>query len=296
MLVTVGAWAQYPQGQERTGQPGQERGMRQTEQGMRHTEPGPAVKSKDVIGKTVWDNQDNKVGNLENIILCMHSGHALFGVLPGNYVGKNDQYIAVPITTFTYREDKKGCVCNVSKEQLSQAPTFNEKNWPNFTDKNYVEQVYTYYNLPNPMTRMRGQMMEGQMGPGAWAKATDLVGKNVRDMNDNKLGDLKNLVLDFNTGCALFGILPGDSVDKRDQDIAIPTTALKWNENQKYLVLNITKDQLAQAPAFNEKNWPNMTDRSFIDKVYAHFNVPSPFASAQKLGETSGEEGGAAMR
>jgi hypothetical protein len=88
----------------------------------------------------------------------------------------------------------------------------------------------------------------------------------------------------------------GDYVDKRDQDLAIPITALRFSEGEKYLVLNTTKDQLARAPAFNEKNWPNMTDRGFIDKVYAYFNVPSPFASAQKLDETAEKEGAEAMR
>lgn len=326
LFVVASAWAQgqYQQGQERTGQYGQEKTGQYQERGMRHTEgmnePGVAVKSKDVIGKTVWDSQDNKLGDLENVIIDMHTGQALFGILHGRSIGKNDQNVAVPITAFTYREDKKGTVLNLTKDQLAQGPTFNEKNWPNMTDKNFIEQVYSAYNVPKPMhmgmhgqmkgmpeqgetaqgqvrgqagTEGRtGQMAEGRAAPGAWAKATDLVGKNVRDLNDNKLGDLKNLVLDFNNGQALFAILPGDYVDKRDQDIAIPITALKFNEDQKYLVLNTTKEQLAQAPAFNERNWPNMTDRSFIDKVYAHFNVPSPFASAQRLG---GEET-AAMR
>jgi sporulation protein YlmC with PRC-barrel domain len=308
-LMVASAWAQqYPQGQKgQTGQYGQEKtGQYTHERGMRQTEgtyePGTAVKSKDVIGKTVWDSQNNKLGDLENVVIDMNTGQALFGILNGRHFGKNDQYMAVPITAFTYREDKKGTEVNLTKDQLANGPTFSEKNWPNMTDKSFIDRVYSAYNMPGPTWRtgMKGQMhgqgavaqgqmrgrtgTEGRMGqmmgsaPGTWAKATDLVGKNVRDLNENKLGDCQNLVMDFTNGHCLFAILPGDYVNKRDQDIAIPITALRFTEGQNYLVLNTTKEQLAQAPAFNERNWPNMTDRSFIDKVYAHFNVPSPYA------------------
>ncbi len=127
---------------------------------------------------------------------------------------------------------------------------------------------------------MQAQPMHGQMSHmgqgGQWAKSTDLVGKEVKDGQNNKIGDLKTLVIDMNNGHVLFAILPGSYVDKRDQDIAIPFTALKLSTDAKYLTLNATKDQLAGAPAFNEKNWPNMTDPNFIRQVYAHFNVPNP--------------------
>jgi sporulation protein YlmC with PRC-barrel domain len=317
MLSTVGAWAQVQNSQQ-----GRERGMQYGQHQAMHNmqgtnEPGMAVKSKDVIGKEVWDNQNNKLGDLENIVIDLNNGRALFGILNGKYVSKNDQYVPVPITAFRYRQDRNGSVLNVSKNELTNAPSFNENDWPNLTEKSYVEQVYSHYNLPNPMMRMHthmqgmmqgmrgqthgqnegethGKMAEGPTNWGTWAKATDLLRKEVVDTNGNKLGDLTNLVLDFNTGQALFGILPGNYVDKRDQDIAIPITALRFTDHQKELALNVTKNQVADAPAFNQRSWPNMTERSFIDRVYTHFNVPSPFASAQELGQTG--EGTTAMR
>ncbi len=109
-----------------------------------------------------------------------------------------------------------------------------------------------------------------------WAKSTDLVGKECKDAQGNKIGDVKNLVIDLGTGHCLFAILPGKYVDKKDEEIAVPLTALKLSSDAKYLTCNFDKNQLASAPAFNEKDWPNMTDPSFVSRVYGHFNVPTP--------------------
>lgn len=127
--------------------------------------------------------------------------------------------------------------------------------------------------------RTGGQMdTHGQhmLGSAGWAKSTDLVGKECRDAQGNKIGDVKNLVIDMSNGHCLFAIIPGSYVDKKDQEIAVPLTALKLSNDAKYLTCNVDKNQLASAPAFNEKNWPNMTDPNFVNKVYTHFNVTYP--------------------
>ncbi|MEW6249366.1 MAG: PRC-barrel domain-containing protein [Planctomycetota bacterium] len=124
--------------------------------------------------------------------------------------------------------------------------------------------------------------MQGQRGmqAGRWHKSTDLVGKQVKDNAGTDLGELKNLVIDMN-GYVLYGICDGSHVGKKDQLIAIPFKAFTLAPDGRNLVLNTTKDTIANAPTFDEKNWPNMTDQAFVNRVYAHFRVPTPMEAQQ---------------
>jgi len=83
-------------------------------------------------------------------------------------------------------------------------------------------------------------------------KATDLIGRDVRDAAGEKFGDVNDVALDLETGRILYAVVSMDGErESADRLIAVPAGLLATREN--YLVLKADKSKLTSAPAFDEK-------------------------------------------
>ncbi len=62
---------------------------------------------------------------------------------------------------------------------------------------------------------------------------------------------------------------------------AVPFTAFS-RKDDKTLMLDISKERLAQAPTFDKNSWPDMTDRKWSEDVYRYYGQkPSWSESSQ---------------
>ena len=84
--------------------------------------------------------------------------------------------------------------------------------------------------------------------------ASDVYQASVYDPNQNKIGSVDDLVIskDGSVSKAVIGV--GGFLGVGQKDVAIPFTELKVasNNDKSWLVLNMTKDQLKAAPAFDK--------------------------------------------
>lgn len=101
-----------------------------------------------------------------------------------------------------------------------------------------------------------------------------ITGANVNSPADEKLGDVKDLVYDVRDGSISYAVLSyGGWLGMNDKLFAIPFRELTSKADQKVFVLNVSKDQLKNAPGFDKNNWPDFADptiRSNIDTYYKH--------------------------
>jgi sporulation protein YlmC with PRC-barrel domain len=90
---------------------------------------------------------------------------------------------------------------------------------------------------------------------------TDWYKQPVYDSNDNKLGDVKDVLVD-NSGkinAMILGI--GGILGAGEKDVAVPFEAVKktMKNNEAYLTLDVTKDNLKSAPGLkydrNKTSW-----------------------------------------
>ncbi|MGB7125719.1 MAG: PRC-barrel domain-containing protein [Methylovirgula sp.] len=84
--------------------------------------------------------------------------------------------------------------------------------------------------------------------------ASDVYKASVYDPNNNKIGDIDDLVInkDGSVSTAVIGV--GGFLGVGQKDVAIPFTDLKVasNTDKTWFVLNRTKDDLKNAPAFDK--------------------------------------------
>jgi sporulation protein YlmC with PRC-barrel domain len=106
-------------------------------------------------------------------------------------------------------------------------------------------------------------------------RASKLIGADVENLHGEKLGDIKDVVLDPETGRITYAVLSfGGFLGLGEKYFAIPWAALTSKAGEKGdFVLNVDKEKLKNAPGFDKNNWPNMADRHWAQQVYTYYGI-----------------------
>lgn len=106
-------------------------------------------------------------------------------------------------------------------------------------------------------------------------KASEVIGMNVQGLDDKKLGSIKDLVLDPETGDVQYAVLDfGGFAGIGDKYFAVPWEALQINQPNKKVLLDIHKKELKDAPGFDKNNWPDLNLQEVV--IYEFYEVPQP--------------------
>jgi sporulation protein YlmC with PRC-barrel domain len=114
-------------------------------------------------------------------------------------------------------------------------------------------------------------------GPGPHLMGADtLLGEDVYNNQDEKLGDIKEFMLDMNTGQVAYAVLSfGGVLGIGEKLFAVPWNALRLDTVNKRFVLDMDKDRLKNAPGFDKDDWPDMSDSSWISNVRSFYGTGS---------------------
>jgi sporulation protein YlmC with PRC-barrel domain len=97
-------------------------------------------------------------------------------------------------------------------------------------------------------------------------RATKLSGNSVRNQAGEKLGKVKDVMLDVITGDVAYNVL-----DAEHKYFAVPWSAMTLNQADNEFLLDIEKDDLKNAPGFDKDNWPDMADPTFGASVHNYY-------------------------
>jgi sporulation protein YlmC with PRC-barrel domain len=94
------------------------------------------------------------------------------------------------------------------------------------------------------------------------SRASKIIGTHVANSKGENLGDIKDLVVDPNTGQVVYAVVSfGGLLGLGDKLFAVPWKALMWTSGKAYYILNEDKTTLAKAPGFDKKHWPDSSDK-----------------------------------
>jgi sporulation protein YlmC with PRC-barrel domain len=103
-------------------------------------------KASELLGMNVKNRQNEKIGEVKDLIVDLHSGHIAYAVVSsGGILGIGDKLVAVPARSFEYNEMDKKLVLNVDKQILADAPRFEKDRWPDISDVRWNTEVYQHY-------------------------------------------------------------------------------------------------------------------------------------------------------
>ena len=101
---------------------------------------------KTVIGSKVFNQQNEDLGKIEDLVIDADAGRIAYAVLSfGGFLGMGDKYFAIPWEAFRFNFPDKHAILNVDKKLLENAPGFNKDTWPNMTDSAWGNQIFKHY-------------------------------------------------------------------------------------------------------------------------------------------------------
>ena len=99
--------------------------------------------------------------------------------------------------------------------------------------------------------------------PTRFNKASKLIGMEVQNEQGQNLGDIKDIVINLERGSVSYAVLSsGGVLGVGEKLLAVPLSAFTRSADEKHLVLNATKDNIAQAESIGN-NWPSVQNPSF---------------------------------
>ncbi len=104
--------------------------------------------------------------------------------------------------------------------------------------------------------------------------ADTLIGNDVFNHKEERLGDIKEIMLDMSDGSVAYAVLSfGGFLGMADKLFAVPWSALILDTRNKRFLLNVEKDRLKDAPGFDKDDWPNMRDEVWANKVRSYYGT-----------------------
>ena len=113
-------------------------------------------------------------------------------------------------------------------------------------------------------------------GPGpALMGANTLLGNDVYNRDGESLGDIKEFMIDMASGKIAYAVLSfGGLLGMGDKLFAVPWAALKLDTANKRFTLGVPKDVLKDAPGFDKKRRPSMSDKTWASGVHRFYGTP----------------------
>jgi sporulation protein YlmC with PRC-barrel domain len=101
-------------------------------------------------------------------------------------------------------------------------------------------------------------------------RAHNLIGMAIRNRNNEELGEIKDLVIDLQSGKVAYAtIASGGFIGVGEKLIAVPLSALTPSEkSDKYLILDATKGEIIDAPGIAQTNWPDFRNPNYDESPF----------------------------
>lgn len=104
--------------------------------------------------------------------------------------------------------------------------------------------------------------------------ASTLDGDDVYDTKGEKLGSIKEFMLDIENGKVSYVVLSfGGFLSLGEKLFAVPWSALKVDTENQRFIMDTDEERLKKAPGFDADNWPNMADSTWEKSVHAYYGT-----------------------
>jgi sporulation protein YlmC with PRC-barrel domain len=116
-------------------------------------------------------------------------------------------------------------------------------------------------------------MNAARLGPRVLS-ASSLASDDVYNPNGDKLGSIKELMLDIKNGKVCYAVLSfGGFLSLGEKLFAVPWSALTVDTENQRIVMDTDEERLKNAPGFDTDNWPNMADATWEKSVHAYYGT-----------------------
>lgn len=237
-------------------------------------------KASDLIGKTVENTRGEKLGEVQDLAVDPDRGRVAYAVVSfGGFLGMGEKWFAIPISALTLPDHAKHFVLAIEKDRLKNASGFDKDRWPTMGDSVWGQGIHEFY-AQRPYWMDEGQ--ESVPTNLRVQKASEILGMAVQNDRGEKLGEIKDLVIDTERGRIAYAVLTfGGFLGMGDKLFAIPAGVIQMPGTAAYAVLDVDKDRLKNATGFDKNHWPNLADPAFSVTTYEYYGQ-KPYWKTEK--------------
>lgn len=247
-------------------------------------------KASEVIGSKVKNGAGEDLGKVEDFVIDPNDGTIEYAVLSsGGFLGIGDKLISVPFSLLRAPEVREGSdlahfTLDADKAKLENAPRFPKDQWPNVDEPSWRAEIDTYYGTRG---RVSAETLDAQTRF-RLVRASDVLGEDVHNPNDDDLGDVKEIVVDPQRSRVTYFVLSsGGFLGLGDKLFAIPWEELDVMRKDKAdlrLVLDVDKARLEKSPEYKDADWPRMSDPTYVKSVYEYYDCHCYWVGPEKAG------------
>jgi sporulation protein YlmC with PRC-barrel domain len=219
----------------------------------------PLYKMRDVLGQAVMTPQGKEVGHIENVVLDAATGDLLYCVVTsGGVLGVGGTLRALPWEVVQGAADRKAFQLQIEEEQFQNAPHFDKDSWPDMLDRHWIDAIQVYYGkTPRLGKHLEPDNAPIAQGPRPVLRAASVVQSTVMNPRGQRLGEIKDVVIDAAAGQVAYVVLAfGDLPLRREKWFALPWQAFQQSKGLGTFLLAVDAKALEEAPGFDRDRWP----------------------------------------
>lgn len=132
----------------------------------------------------------------------------------------------------------------------------------------------------------------GQFGAQRFCKASDLIGKDVKNHQNEDLGEVDDVVISLGEGTASFAIIGfGGALGIGETHVAVPLADLQVGP-EGHVVMTATKQQIESASKTATGSWMGLANEKWANDIDAWYGQPQLFTryERQRMQGTEGRE------
>lgn len=103
-------------------------------------------------------------------------------------------------------------------------------------------------------------------------RVSKMLGADVRNTQGEKIGDIKDLIVDAKGNVSLAVISTGGFLGLGDRMHAVPWGALQRSNEKGERILDMDKNRLREAPGFDSRQWPNLNDERWMKENQRYYS------------------------
>jgi sporulation protein YlmC with PRC-barrel domain len=221
------------------------------------------IASDRVEGTAVYDAQGKRIGKVEHLVIDKSGGRVIYAVLSfGGFLGIGANHYPIPWQMLDFHEKLGGYRVGITEQQLKNAPKIEQGESWGQANRDCDEEVYGYWERPAPEQTS------------SLISSDSVEGMPVFDLRGKRIGKVERLMIDKLTGQIAYAILSfGGFLGIGDDQYPIPWSMLTYNEKPDGFQVDLTEEELKNAPKIEPgENW-EQTSRTRNQDVYDYWEV-----------------------
>jgi sporulation protein YlmC with PRC-barrel domain len=135
---------------------------------------------------------------------------------------------------------------------------------------------YRYVSLVAASFMLAAPFVRADHSPKEQCSANDIIGKKVKNLQDEDLGKIQDLIINFDAATAPYAVIShGGVLGAGRSKTAVPLDSLRSSADGKTMILAATKEQLENAPKTPTGAWANSANAEWAKNVDGFYGTPT---------------------